>query len=111
AKQILAAVRDERADLLLLTSHGEGGISEFRVSSTAAKVIASAECSVLLVPALETAEMSEETSKYTRIVVPVDGSARSDWAALQAACIAQGSEAELVLVHVVRHPELVGEMS
>jgi nucleotide-binding universal stress UspA family protein len=42
-------------------------------------------------------------------VVPMDGTKRSAWAAMQAASIARKSGAELLLVHVIRHPEVVGD--
>lgn len=111
AEQILAMARGGKFDVVLVGTHGEGGPTQFRLSSTAGKTVSLAECSILLVPALEPDEAANDEPAYRRVVVPVDGSQRSDWAATQAACIARSNAAELVLLHVVRQPELVDDAS
>lgn len=105
SEQILATARRARAELIVLTTHGEGGLSEFRVSGTAAKVMGPAEASVLLVPAVEAGSASSEL--YQTIVVPTDCSPRAEWALFLAGAVARVAGAKLVLLYVVTTPEAV----
>lgn len=105
ASEILDAIRRWDAELVVLTSHGSGSASAFSCGGTASKVISTADTSFLLLrtnPGEEPPEKSLE-----RIVVPVDGSPRSEWALNLAAQIARSSSLELALVHVVARPELL----
>ncbi len=107
SEQILATARRAQADLVVLTTHGEGGRSEFHVSGTAAKVVGPAECSVLLVPP-PTQEAAPTMVSYRTILVPVDCSPRADWSVCLSGAIARITGAELVLLYVVTTPEAVG---
>jgi nucleotide-binding universal stress UspA family protein len=98
----------ERGDfgLLVLGSHGEGGPSPFTLSGTVHKVIARAGRSTLLVRSLRGSPPSADDEPiYLRIVVPVDGSQRAEWALCQAAAVARHQGAELVLLAVAPVPE------
>jgi nucleotide-binding universal stress UspA family protein len=108
SEQIVSMARAEGIDLIVLGSHGAGGLTSFHHSGTAAKVLSSAGCSVMLVTAAVDPGPVDEPVRYERILVPVDGSMRSDWAASLAAAIAQAAAGEIVLMHVVRCPEVVG---
>lgn len=108
SEQILEVARRREADLVVVSTHGEGGCTDFHLSGTAAKVISSAGCSVLVVPSAEVPRGGGGRAGYRRIVVPMDCSQRSDWAATLAAFLARATAAELVLVHVVPAPEVVG---
>ncbi len=106
SEQILGTARRAQADLIVLTTHGEGGRSEFHVSGTAAKVVGPSESSVLLVPPpAPGTEVGEVT--YRTILVPVDCSPRADWAVCLAGAVARVTAAELVLLYVVTTPEAV----
>lgn len=99
----------ERGDfgLLVLGSHGEGGASPFALSGTAHKVIGRVGRSVLLVRSLRPEQPADEEAPiYRRIVVPVDGSLRAEWALFLAAAIARSQGAELVLLAVAHVPEM-----
>ncbi len=110
SEQILATARRAQADLIVLTTHGEGGRSEFHVSGTAAKVVGPSESSVLLVPPPVAGGEIGDVS-YRTILVPVDCSPRADWSVCLAGAIARITEAELVLLYVVTMPEAVGGAS
>ncbi len=107
SEQILATARRAEADLIVLTTHGEGGRSEFHVSGTAAKVVGPSESSVLLVPPPAPGTEVGDVD-YRTILVPVDCSPRADWAVCLAGAIARVTGAELVLLYVVTTPEAVG---
>jgi nucleotide-binding universal stress UspA family protein len=108
-EQILAAVRDRRADLLVICRHGAGGATDFHLSGTASKLVASATCSLLVVDPDGPAAIPDVTgpASYGRMVVPVDCSKRSEWGVCLAASLARAAGAELVLVHVASPPEVV----
>ncbi len=107
SEEILGTARRAQADLVVLTTHGEGGRSEFHVSGTAAKVVGPADASVLLVPP-PAEDTVPATISYRTILVPVDCSPRADWAVCLSGAIARVTGAELVLLYVVTTPEAVG---
>ena len=99
AEQICAWVERHSIDLTILASHGSGGQSGWRLSSTARKLIDRLTGSVLVVPtAVNPAPAVEQ---YRRLLVPLDGSARAESVLPIAAQIAKAADAELLIVHVV----------
>lgn len=108
AEQIIEALRRHEADLVVLTSHGQSGCTEFPISGTAHKIVSCAGISVLMVPAPERAPSGVPSgTAYRRILVGLDGSHRGDWALGPAVTLARQAGAELVLAHVVQVPETV----
>lgn len=105
SEAILETAREQKADLVALCSHGAGGSSPFKVSGTAHKVLSSGALSVLLVRAGERPRTPED-STVKRILVPMDGSARSEWALRFAATVARSSGAELLLLQVLPYPDV-----
>ncbi|HEX6861457.1 MAG TPA: universal stress protein [Thermoanaerobaculia bacterium] len=108
AEEILRRSREEAVDLVVLCSHGKSGPSGFGLGSTSQKVLSRAGASVLVVRGAEPpAEMPAE-ARFPLILVPLDGSQRSQWALLQAVPLARASGSEILLVHVVAPPLLSG---
>ncbi|MGE3539355.1 MAG: universal stress protein [Candidatus Tectimicrobiota bacterium] len=109
AEQIIDYAHRTEADLLILSSHGEGGLSDWHVSSVAHKVIQRAGTSVLLVRAWRPEASCEPANWgkpcYHRILVPLDGSQRAECVLPLASVLAEQAEA-FSLVHVVTQPEL-----
>lgn len=100
AERIVDVAREVGADLIILSSHGEGCGTAANLGSTAHQVLALARSSVFIV----------HTSKATanvlprRLLVPLDGSARTESVLPTAARVAKAYDAELLLVHVVQEP-------
>ena len=107
SEQILRFAEERNGDLMVLSTHGRGGLTEFDLSGTASKVLRAVGCSVLVARA-GTAGPSEGVAAYGRVLVPVDCSMRSNWAVHLAGTIARAQGAELVLGTVVRRPEVLG---
>lgn len=105
SEQILRAISARNTDLVLLCSHGRGGLTKFPLSGTVVKVLSFAPVSVMIVRA----DITRTQHPYLRVFVPSDCSPRSDWAACLAASVARASGARLELVHVVPQPEVTGE--
>lgn len=102
--EILEMARAREVELVVLASHGTGGLSQFRMASTAQKVVFGSETSVLVVPVVED---SREGVAFTSVLVAVDGSPQSEWAVSVAARIARSQRAELIVLHVVPEPTLL----
>lgn len=105
AEEICQWTRHHGVGLTVLCTHGMRGETEWRLASTARKLVEGAPGSVLLVPAA--ARPQDRVARYRRLLVPVDGSPRAESVLPLAARIAASHGAELVLAHVVPVPELI----
>jgi nucleotide-binding universal stress UspA family protein len=106
AEQILNFARDHAADLVVLSSHGEGGLSGWVLSSTAQKVVARVDSSVLVIPAHTAGTRPAGELRLRRIFVPLDCSPRAECVIPLAVALARAHDAELILAHVVPEPEM-----
>jgi nucleotide-binding universal stress UspA family protein len=93
-------------NLIVLSSHGQGGISGWNTSSVVAKIIQQARTSVMIIRSYLTPEHGSADLYYRRILAPVDGSKRAEYALFAAAHLARAQGAELLLAHVIKPPEL-----
>lgn len=101
AERIIATAQELGADLTVMASHGEGGVAAWSLGGTAQQVLAASRGSVLLVRAAAPVPR-DDTPKH--ILVPLDGSLRTESVLPTAARIADAHGAELLLVHVVVEP-------
>ena len=108
AEEILKLIQEQAADLVVLTSHGQGGADAFSLGSVCQKVLSRAGTSILVVRVAEPAGEAPAEVLYRRILVPLDGSQRAQWALLEAAPLARAHRGEILLVHVVSCPRLDG---
>jgi len=110
ADRILEHAQGHGHDLIVLSSHGKGGISSWNVSSVALKVIHRCGIAILLVRAYQAPELAAhgpiQPVRYHKICVPLDGSLRSEHVLPAATRLAEQHDAELLLVHGVIKPEL-----
>jgi nucleotide-binding universal stress UspA family protein len=102
--EILDAVHRHGVDLVLLTRHGQGEALEFPSGGTTAKLVSAAGTSLLLLPALQDGDVNRP---IRRVIAPLDGSPRAEWALHLAASVASANEATLVLFHAVLRPEVL----
>ncbi len=108
ANQILQALRaDDGTDLLLLTSHGVGGPSEFALSGTAHKVASGAGTSVMIVPFSEGRTSRTTPATYRRVLVAFQGSRGDEVAVSIGAALARALKSELLIAHVVCVPQVI----
>jgi nucleotide-binding universal stress UspA family protein len=106
AETIVDTCAGEDIDLLVLSTHGAGGLSRWSLSSVTQKVLNLAYLPVLIVRSYRVPEAEMAQVHYKRILVPLDGSRRAESALSAAEALAQAQEAELVLLSVIRPPEL-----
>jgi nucleotide-binding universal stress UspA family protein len=102
AEQICSWAAQHEVDLMVLCSHGIHGVTDWDLASTARKLIDRAPGSLLVVPA---AVAAKGGARYRRILVPLDGSTRSESVIPLAMRIARSEQAEILLVHIVPVPE------
>lgn len=74
AERIVEFAHHHQANLILLSSHGQSGLSGWNVSSVVQKILARAYLSFLLIPAYHPATTEITALRYERILVPLDGS-------------------------------------
>lgn len=87
-------------DLIVLSAYGHGGLSRFHLGGTVEKAIRRTQTSVLISHARQAHETHSSTG-YRRVLVPLDGSCRAEWAVHQVASLLRGTDSELILLHVV----------
>ena len=106
AEQIINFAGAHQVDLVALSSHGEGGLSGWALSSTAAMVVARARASVLIVPAHAAGGQRIGDVRLRRLLVPLDCSPRAECVLPLATALARAHDAEMILAHVVPEPEM-----
>ncbi len=103
AEQIVHFVESSGVDLVILATHGHGGVNQWAFGSTARKIVARGNTSLLLIPAVTG---DPETRALRTVLVPLDCSPRAETVLPLATRIALASDAELVLAHVVPEPHV-----
>lgn len=110
ASRIAAAASRDGADLVVLCTHGSGGLRGLLYGRVAQQVLQRGTVPVLLVPPSPAGR--GQTFRCRRILVTLDGSQTAEVAIPAAAAIAAGFEADMVLGMVVPTVETVsGERS
>lgn len=98
--------RASKSDLIILSSHGQSGLSGWNVSSVVQKIILRAQTSIMIIRAYQPAPPDLAGLRYQRLLLPVDGSQRAECVLGPAAVLARGHNAESLFVHVLRPPEM-----
>ena len=108
AQRIIDYAHSEDADLLVLSSHGRSGLGEWNISGVVQKVIQEAKTSFLLVRAYEgiDRQFAGLQDGYRRILVPLDGSVRAEYALPLTRAVAEYWNASVFLTHIVSPPVL-----
>ncbi|MBN2145845.1 MAG: universal stress protein [Anaerolineales bacterium] len=106
AEQIIEVARSWNADLILMSSHGQSGISPWNVSSVVQQVILRAHRSLMIIRAYQSVSVDLTGLHYRRIFLPLDGSQRSEMSLPLAEALARAHSSEILAAHIVRQPEL-----
>jgi nucleotide-binding universal stress UspA family protein len=99
--------------LIILSSHGRHGLTQWGISSITQKTILSASTSVLIVRAHSQDVLAGELSKpslYQRVLVPLDGSQRAEHVLPIVMQLARFHKPTIHIVHVVQNPEMARQM-
>lgn len=107
ADRIIEYADERDHDLIILSSHGESGLSQWNISSVVQKIIHYVGRSVMVIRAYQADGADMEPRPYKRILVPLDGSRRAECVIPLASRLAQQSNTPLLLTHVVSRPQLL----
>ena len=106
AEQIIEVAHSWNADLILMSSHGQSGLSPWNVSSVVQQVILRAHRSLMIIRAYQPVTADLTGLHYRKIFLPLDGSQRAEMPLTLAESLACAHGSEILAAHVVRQPEL-----
>jgi len=106
AEQIIEVAHSWNADLIMMSSHGQSGISPWNVSSVVQQVILRAHRSLMIIRAYQPITAELTGLHYHKIFLPLDGSQRAEMPLAFAETLARAYSGEILAAHVVRQPEL-----
>jgi nucleotide-binding universal stress UspA family protein len=96
--------------LVILSSHGRSGLSQWGISSVTQKIIFSAPTSVLIIRAHQPVSSEAIEKQYLRMMVPLDGSRRAENVLPVVTLLARFHQSRISIVHVVKTPEMARQM-
>jgi len=102
-QEILAQAKASRSDLLVIGSHGRGGVQRLVLGSVAEKVLRLATCPVLTVRS-GVRLARRRRSPFETILCPTDFSAAANRAVAYAKRLAQEADAKLIVMTAVEWP-------
>jgi len=106
AERIVEFSRKSDVPLIVLSSHGQSGLSGWNVSSVVQKIILRAHTSIMIVRAYQPVSTDVTGLRYRRLLLPLDGSQRAECILPMASTLARSHESQVSLAHVVRRPEM-----
>lgn len=106
AREILDIARNQAVDMVVIGTHGRGGVEHLLLGSVAEKVLRKAPCPVLVVPP---AAAADKGALFTRILCPIDGSTAAADAAKFAVSLARETDGLVILLTVVEPIPVYGE--
>lgn len=93
AEVIIDTAAEEKADVIVMSSHGYSGVTRWIYGSVAENVLRGAPCPVLVV---------RTDAPIRKVLIPLDGSELSERALIPACELAAAHEAEATLLRVVQ---------
>ena len=113
AEGITEYAQNRGMKLIILSSHGHHGLTQWGISSITQKIILSAKTSLLIVRAHQyggRVDELTETPVYQHILVPLDGSQRAENVLPAITQLANFHKSQIHLVQVVQTPEMARQM-
>jgi nucleotide-binding universal stress UspA family protein len=94
-------VHNQQVDLVILSSHGEGGLIDSNLGSVVQNILLRSSVSGLLVRAGASIRNEQPDHRYQRLLVPLDGSLRATHVLPFVTTLARLYDSRLLLVHVL----------
>lgn len=107
ASSVVDFAHQNNVDLIILSTHGQSGLSGWNVSSVVQKILLRSYKSVLLVRAYEPASSATTTVHYKRLFLGMDGSPRSEFILPFAVGLAQFHKSQVILETVIEKPHSI----
>lgn len=106
AQQIIEFARQEEVALIIMASHGRGGLSEWNINSVVQKVLLRAFMPVMIIRSYQESYEGLTGLNYDRLFLPLDGSKRAECILPMAKSISSVHHSKVFLTHVVEEPRL-----
>jgi nucleotide-binding universal stress UspA family protein len=106
AERIIEFVRGHTVDLIIMSTHGQSGLSGWNISSVVQKVALRAHTTMMIVRAYRPTTKGLTGLRYRWLMVPVNGSQRAECVLPLATQLAGFHQCRLMLAHVVNTPEM-----
>jgi nucleotide-binding universal stress UspA family protein len=110
AESIAEYALNQGVKLIILSSHGRSGLSQWGISSVTQKIIFSSPTSVLIIRAHQPVSSEAIEKQYLRMMVPLDGSRRAENVLPVVTLLARFHQSRISIVHVVKTPEMPRQM-
>jgi len=110
AEEIAEYTKNHRVKLIILSSYGRSGPSQWGISSITQKIVFSAPASVLIIRAHQPATCESVEEQYPQIMAPLDGSRRAENVLTTVTLLARSHHSVIHIVHVVKTPEMARQM-
>ena len=94
AENIVNFAHSENIDLLVISTHGSGGLSRWNISSVTQKVIDLIYLPVLIIRTYHQPMIAANTVHYRRILLPIDSSRRAESSLSAGIALARGEFSE-----------------
>lgn len=105
ANSVVEFARNNNIDLIVLSTHGQSGLSGWNVSSVVQKILLRSYTSILLVRAYLPSSAGMTKVRYKRLFIAMDGSPRSEFVLPFAISLAQAHQSQVILETVVEKPK------
>jgi nucleotide-binding universal stress UspA family protein len=106
AESVIDYAHESNAELIMMSSHGQSGISGWNVSSVVQKIILRVKTSFFITRAYKPVHEDMESLHYKRILVPLDGSQRAEFVLPGITALAKAHNSHVIIGHVVKQPEM-----
>lgn len=110
ANAVVSFARDNNVDLIILSTHGQSGLSQWNVSSVVQKILLGSYKSLLLVRAYVPSSGGTTKVRYKRLFIGMDGSSRSEFVLPIAISLAQYHKSQVILETVVEKPQAISRL-
>jgi nucleotide-binding universal stress UspA family protein len=107
ANSVVDFARSNNVDLIVLSTHGQSGLSGWNVSSVVQKILLRSYTSILLVRAYLPSSAGMTKVRYKRLFVGLDCSPRSEFVLPFAINLAQYHKSQLILETVIEKPQSI----
>ena len=107
AEHIIEFAHQQELNLIILSSHGQSGLSGWNISSVVQKIILRSHTSTLIVRAYQSPPKAPASFVYKQLLVPLDGSQRAENALSPAMTLTRFYSSQLLLAHLVSKPEML----
>jgi nucleotide-binding universal stress UspA family protein len=101
AETLIDYINKRHADLVVMTTHGRGGLSRVWLGSVASDVMRNSSAPVLLTRPDESSSRTRLAHPFGSVLVPLDGSPSGEEALDHAMAVAGDKDVEYVLLHVI----------